>query len=108
MSNRDLMILIATLGFAALVVAASFLRAFSNVAAKKEIMRQLADGDWHYGLDLVAASNGRLGKGTVYIHLARLEDLELVESRFEPPQRAGHLPRRLYRVSILGAINRKS
>lgn len=106
--SRDLVIVLAMLGFAALVVAASFLRAFSNVAAKREIMRQLADGDWHYGLDLIEASNGRLGRGTVYIHLSRLEDLELVESRFEPPQREGHLPRRLYRMSIIGAINRKS
>lgn len=79
-------------------------------AARAEIMRMLADGQWHHGFDLVAASQrwrrsfflpleGAIDRTTIYIHLAVLEKRGLVESRFEPPAREGHLPRRLYRVS---------
>lgn len=56
-----------------------------------------------YGLQLVAASRGRLKRGTVYVTLGRMEDKGFVTSREEaPPAAEGGLPRRLYRATALG------
>jgi PadR family transcriptional regulator PadR len=56
-----------------------------------------------YGLELVAASNGRLKRGTVYVTLGRMEEKGLVASRLEAaPPDAGGLPRRVYEVTSLG------
>ena len=56
-----------------------------------------------YGLQLVAASRGRLKRGTVYVTLGRMEDKGFITSREEaPPADAGGLPRRVYRVTALG------
>lgn len=57
-----------------------------------------------YGLQLVKLSEGRLGRGTVYVHLSRLEDEGLVSSREEddvPDARVG-LRRRLYKITPQG------
>jgi DNA-binding PadR family transcriptional regulator len=54
-----------------------------------------------YGLDLVAASRGRLKRGSVYVTLGRMEQKKLVTSRLE--DRAGQgPPRRLYDATPLG------
>ena len=56
-----------------------------------------------YGLELVAASDGELKRGTVYVTLGRMEQKGLVSSGLEddtPP--AGGLPRRLYRATAYG------
>jgi DNA-binding transcriptional ArsR family regulator len=73
-------------------------------AARAEILRQLADGEWHYGRDLVQASGGALSRGSVYVHLMRMEDEGLVESHefvelsLLPPYRT---PRRVYRAALV-------
>ena len=56
-----------------------------------------------YGLQLVAASRGRLKRGTVYVTLGRMEDKGYVASRAEDaPDGAGGLPRRLYEATPFG------
>jgi DNA-binding PadR family transcriptional regulator len=56
-----------------------------------------------YGLQLVAASKGRLKRGTVYVTLGRMEDKGYIASRLDdPPPGAGGLPRRLYEATPLG------
>jgi len=56
-----------------------------------------------YGLQLVAASRGRLKRGTVYVTLGRMEDKGFITSREEaPPPDEGGLPRRVYRATPLG------
>jgi DNA-binding PadR family transcriptional regulator len=56
-----------------------------------------------YGLQLVAASRGRLKRGTVYVTLGRMEEKGYLASRLDdPPPAAGGLPRRLYAATALG------
>ena len=56
-----------------------------------------------YGLELVAASEGELKRGTVYVTLARMEEKGLVSSRREDePSPFGGLPRRLYTATSYG------
>lgn len=56
-----------------------------------------------YGLQLVAASKGRLKRGTVYVTLGRMEDKGYVTSHAEEaPEGAGGLPRRLYEATPYG------
>jgi len=56
-----------------------------------------------FGLELVAASKGRLKRGTVYVTLGRMEGKGFVTSRLEDaPPDAGGLPRRVYTVTALG------
>lgn len=51
-----------------------------------------------YGLELVAEAEGKLRRGTIYVHLSSLQDAELVTSRVD-----GDLfPRRLYRITERG------
>jgi DNA-binding PadR family transcriptional regulator len=52
---------------------------------------------------LVKQARGNLGRGTVYVTLARMEDKRLVESRTEDPLPgwSGH-PRRRYRATGYG------
>jgi DNA-binding PadR family transcriptional regulator len=54
-----------------------------------------------YGLDLVRASNGQIGRGTVYVHLGRLEEEGLVESKRVRDPNSG-LERPLYKLSRRG------
>ncbi len=54
-----------------------------------------------YGLDLVAASRGRLKRGSVYVTLGRMEEKGYVTSRLD--ERPGEGPaRRLYEPTALG------
>jgi PadR family transcriptional regulator len=56
-----------------------------------------------YGLQLVAASKGRLKRGTVYVTLGRMETKGYVSSHVEDaPDGAGGLPRRLYDATPYG------
>lgn len=56
-----------------------------------------------YGLQLVAASKGRLKRGTVYVTLGRMEDKGYITSKLDdPPPGAGGLPRRIYEPTPLG------
>jgi DNA-binding PadR family transcriptional regulator len=56
-----------------------------------------------YGLQLVAASKGRLKRGTVYVTLGRMEEKGYITSRLDqPPPGAGGLPRRIYQPTALG------
>jgi PadR family transcriptional regulator, regulatory protein PadR len=56
-----------------------------------------------YGLELVAASDGGLKRGTVYVTLGRMEQKGLISSRLEDePPSSGGLPRRLYVATAYG------
>ena len=55
-----------------------------------------------YGLDIVAT--GAASRGSLYVELARLEDLGWIESREEPLHNTAiGLARRLYRITPAGA-----
>jgi DNA-binding PadR family transcriptional regulator len=70
---------------------------------ESRILQLLSHGKQMYGLQLVAASRGRLKRGTVYVTLGRMEEKGYVISRLEtPPSEAGGLPRRVYRPTALG------
>jgi DNA-binding PadR family transcriptional regulator len=75
-----------------------------RLSAKETVVLDLltARGE-QYGLQLVAASKGRLKRGTVYVTLGRMEDKGYVRSRTEEaPDGAGGLPRRLYEATPYG------
>ena len=56
-----------------------------------------------YGLELVAASEGALKRGTVYVTLGRMEEKGYVSSRLEDASPAmGGMPRRLYTATPHG------
>src|SRR5438067_12758688 len=56
-----------------------------------------------YGLELVAASKGRLKRGTVYVTLGRMEEKGFIVSRLESaPVDEGGLPRRIYQPTAFG------
>jgi DNA-binding PadR family transcriptional regulator len=56
-----------------------------------------------YGLQLVAASKGRLKRGTVYVTLGRMEEKRFITSRLEDaPADEGGLPRRIYEPTAFG------
>jgi PadR family transcriptional regulator PadR len=78
--------------------------AVPRLSAKETLILELLihDGE-RYGLQLVAASKGRLKRGTVYVTLGRMEDKGYVTSRAEEaPEGAGGLPRRLYEATPHG------
>jgi DNA-binding PadR family transcriptional regulator len=67
------------------------------------IMELLVHEGEMYGLQLVAASDGQLKRGTVYVTLGRMEEKGYIASRLESaPHGAGGLPRRLYDATALG------
>ena len=76
-----------------------------RLSAKESlILELLGRGDDLYGLQLVAASKGRLKRGTVYVTLGRMEAKGYVTSRAEDsPEGAGGLPRRMYAATSYGA-----
>ncbi|HWN84202.1 MAG TPA: PadR family transcriptional regulator [Vicinamibacterales bacterium] len=75
-----------------------------RLSAKETLIVELLLRDEElYGLQLVAASRGRLKRGTVYVTLGRMEDKGFITAREEaPPPEEGGLPRRVYRVTSLG------
>jgi PadR family transcriptional regulator PadR len=74
------------------------------LSEKESLILELLGRDRQmYGLELVAASRGRLKRGTVYVTLGRMEDKGYVTSRLEAaPSEAGGLPRRVYQPTALG------
>ena len=77
-------------------------------AAERLILVLLGDGE-KGGLELVRGSEGRLGRGTVYVTLTRMEDKGYISSRPDPASqdRIG-MTRRLYRATDLGQQLRNS
>lgn len=71
------------------------------VSERENILRVLSNSSGEMcGRDIVKSSDGTVGRGTVYVRLARLEDEGLVSSREE---RDSHdLPRRWYRLTEAG------
>jgi len=67
------------------------------------ILDRLAHDGEQYGLQLVAASKGRLKRGTIYVTLGRMEEKGYISSRLESaPADVGGMPRRLYQPTALG------
>jgi PadR family transcriptional regulator PadR len=68
------------------------------------ILQMLAMGKEMYGLQLVDSSSGELKRGTVYVTLSRMEGKGFIVSRKEEqPAEAIGLPRRLYKITGVGA-----
>ncbi len=65
-------------------------------ASERTILELLSGGEPRYGLELVAASSGRLTRGGIYVTLGRMEEKGLVTSV------AASGGRRLYRATGLG------
>jgi len=66
------------------------------------LILELLRSEEMYGLQLVAASKGKLKRGSVYVVLGRMEEKGYVLSHAEEkPEHAG-LPRRLYRATGFG------
>jgi DNA-binding PadR family transcriptional regulator len=55
-----------------------------------------------YGLEIVQASGGALGRASVYVTLARLQEKGFVMSRKADDADHPGLPRPLYRLTALG------
>jgi DNA-binding PadR family transcriptional regulator len=79
-------------------------RTIPRLSAKETlVLEMLVERREMYGLELVAASRGRLKRGTVYVTLGRMADKGYVRSRLEgAPPDAGGLPRRVYEATPLG------
>ena len=79
-------------------------RSVPRLPARQELILELLIGRREmYGLELVAASRGRLKRGTVYVTLGRMEEKGYIRSHLEDaPPDAGGLPRRLYEATPLG------
>ncbi len=74
-----------------------------TLSPKELLVLELLREQDSYGLQLVAASNGRLKRGTVYVTLGRMEDKGYITSTLDaPPSGAGGLPRRIYAATALG------
>jgi PadR family transcriptional regulator len=78
--------------------------ALPRVSTKELLILELLVRDRAmYGLELVAASEGQLRRGTVYVTLGRMEEKGYITSRHEPaPETSGGLPRRVYEPTALG------
>src|SRR3954452_24396085 len=67
------------------------------------ILELLVEQSELYGLQLVAASDGRLKRGTVYVTLGRMEAKGVITSRLEKaPSDEGRLPRPVYEPPAFG------
>jgi DNA-binding PadR family transcriptional regulator len=77
----------------------------SNIPSAKEslILSLLAERGSLYGLELVALSDNRLKRGTVYVTLSRMQDKGFVRTLEDrsPEEHAG-LPRPKYRITAAG------
>jgi len=78
--------------------------AIPRLSAKETlILELLVEHSEMYGLELVAASEKQLKRGTVYVTLGRMEDKGYITSHVESaPSAAGGLPRRMYVATPLG------
>jgi DNA-binding PadR family transcriptional regulator len=66
------------------------------------ILRLLAEHGELFGLDMVKKSKGKLGRGTVYVTLARMEEKELVTRRETEPVAEWALPRPIFSLAANG------
>ena len=74
-----------------------------TVSPKELLVLELLRHQDSYGLQLVAASRGRLKRGTVYVTLGRMEEKGYITSKLEAaPSGTGGLPRRIYAATPLG------
>jgi PadR family transcriptional regulator PadR len=74
-----------------------------TVSPKELLVLELLRHQELYGLQLVAASRGRLKRGTVYVTLGRMEQKGYITSTLDaPPSGTGGLPRRIYAMTALG------
>ena len=74
-----------------------------TVSPKELLVLQLLGHQELYGLQLVAASRGRLKRGTVYVTLGRMEEKGYITSKLDAPRSGtGGLPRRIYAATPLG------
>ena len=74
-----------------------------TLSPKELLVLQLLREQDLYGLQLVAASRGRLKRGTVYVTLGRMEEKGYITSKLDaPPSGTGGMPRRIYAVTALG------
>lgn len=73
--------------------------------SKKEyrILDLLRAGNEMFGLEMVNVSDGSLRRGTIYVTLSRMVDKGYVDSRQEKSPTDPGMPRRLYRITGLGA-----
>jgi DNA-binding PadR family transcriptional regulator len=71
-----------------------------TLSPKELLILDLLRGDDLYGLQLVAASAGRLKRGTVYVTLGRMEEKGYITSTLEAAPSG--LPRRIYATTPLG------
>lgn len=75
-----------------------------SISGTEALILELLDGVDRFGLDMVAASDGRLKRGSVYVTLSRMEAKGFVTSwQEERPAAAIGLPRRLYRATPYGS-----
>ena len=74
-----------------------------TLSPKELLVLELLREHDSYGLQLVAASRGRLKRGTVYVTLGRMEEKGYITSKLEAaPSGVGGLPRRIYASTPLG------
>lgn len=75
-----------------------------SLPPKEALILELLVGESElYGLQLVAASKGRLKRGTVYVTLGRMEEKGFITSRLaDAPADEGGLPRRIYEPTAFG------
>ena len=76
-----------------------------TLSAKERVVLELlaAKGERMYGLELVAQSDGRLKRGTVYVTLGRMQQKGLIEAEAEKfADDSGLVPRRMYRATPFG------
>jgi DNA-binding PadR family transcriptional regulator len=80
-----------------------------SMSATEALLLDLLGGGERFGLELVATSDGRVKRGSVYVTLTRMEAKGFVESRQEErPAGAIGLPRRLYKATPYGAAVRQA
>ena len=74
-----------------------------TISRNESLILDLLESGERFGLELVAASRGRLKRGSVYVTLGRMEAKGFVSSRQET-RAAGAigLPRRLYIATAYG------
>jgi DNA-binding PadR family transcriptional regulator len=72
-------------------------------ASESLILRILTARGASYGLELVAASRGRLKRGGIYVTLGRMEDKGLVTSKTADDGRRRYVPTALGERALLAA-----
>lgn len=77
----------------------------TRLPAGKELvaLRLLRDGPGEmYGLEIVKASDGQLGRAAIYVILARMEEKGYIKSRTPSEDNHPGLPRPRYKITALG------